>query len=69
LGREAESPATIPGGIIPYPLVAALRQGESDIAVATAMASEHCARYGKRAVITSIHREYGDYVAFDCRWR
>lgn len=57
------------GGIIPYPLVAALRDGASDIAVAKAMASEHCARYGKRAVITSIHREYGDYVAFACRWR
>ena len=56
------------GGIIPYPLVASLRHGESDRAVAVAMASEHCARYGKRAVITSIHREYGDYVGFACRW-
>jgi len=57
------------GGIIPYPLVAALRHGASDTAAAKAMASEHCARYGKRAVITSIHREYGDYVTFDCHWR
>jgi hypothetical protein len=54
------------GGIIPYPLVAS--HGGSDRAVARAMASEHCARYRKFAVITSIHRKYGDYVAFVCKW-
>ena len=54
------------GGIIPYPLVA--NQGGSDRAAAEAMASDHCARYGKVAVVTSIHREYGDYVSFDCVW-
>jgi hypothetical protein len=54
------------GGIIPYPLVAAL--GGNDRTVAQAMASEHCARYRKFAVVTSIDRQYGDYVSFDCRW-
>lgn len=55
------------GGIIPYPL-AASQHGTSDLVVAKAMASEFCARYNKQALITSIHREYGDYVGFDCRW-
>jgi len=54
------------GGIIPYPLVAS--HGGNDRAVAQAMAKEHCAHYGELAVVTSIHREYGDYVSFDCRW-
>jgi hypothetical protein len=57
------------GGIIPYPLVASLRNGASDTAVAKALASEHCARYGKRAVVTNIRRAYGEYVTFECRWR
>jgi hypothetical protein len=52
--------------MIPYPLVAS--QGGSDRAVAQAMASEHCARYHKFAKITSIHRQYGDYVGFACYW-
>lgn len=55
------------GGIIPYPLVAS-QHGTSDRVVAKAMASEFCPRYNKQASITSIHREYGDYVSFDCRW-
>ena len=46
------------GGIIPYPLVAS--RGGNIRAVAQAMAAEHCARYRKFAVITTIHREYGD---------
>ena len=54
------------GGIIPYPLVAS--QGGSNRAVAQAMASGHCARYHKFAKITSIHRQYGDYVGFACYW-
>ena len=54
------------GGIIPYPLVAS--HGGNIRAVAQAMAAEHCARYRKFAVITTIHREYGDYVVFECRW-
>jgi hypothetical protein len=54
------------GGIIPYPLVAS--RGGNIRVVAQAMAAEHCARYRKFAVITTIHREYGDYVVFDCHW-
>jgi hypothetical protein len=54
------------GGIIPYPPVASY--GGNDRAVAQAMASEFCARYGKYALIRSIHPEYGDYVGFSCEW-
>ncbi len=32
-------------------------------------AAEHCARYNKFAQITTIQRQYGDYIAFDCNWR
>jgi hypothetical protein len=32
------------------------------------MAGEHCARFDKRARITSVHRVYGDYIGFACRW-
>ena len=55
------------GGIIPYPLVAS--RGGNIRAVAQAMAAEHCARYRKFAVITSIHRVYGDYISYACWWR
>ncbi|MDQ2079960.1 hypothetical protein RA307_07195 [Xanthobacteraceae bacterium Astr-EGSB] len=30
------------------------------------IAAEHCARFDKLAVITSVHRRYGDYVGFRC---
>ena len=30
------------------------------------VAAEHCSRYNKVAFITSIHANYGDYVAFVC---
>lgn len=30
------------------------------------IAGEHCARFDKVAVITSVHRRYGDYVGFNC---
>jgi hypothetical protein len=30
------------------------------------VAAEHCSRYNKVAFITSIHPNYGDYVAFVC---
>jgi hypothetical protein len=46
------------GGIIPY--TPAPRSAFLDIAAI------HCARYNKLARITSIHRRYGDYVAFAC---
>ena len=55
------------GGIIPYAFVAAYQDGAGDRTVAQQMASDHCARYGKYAVITSMHRQYGDYVGFNCR--
>ena len=46
------------GGIFPYsPAVAGLYQQIAD---------GHCARYGRLAKVTSVHRSYGDYVAFVC---
>ena len=30
------------------------------------VAAEHCSRYNKVAFITSVHPNYGDYVAFVC---
>jgi len=46
------------GGIFPYsPAVEAdYRQ----------IAEGHCARWGRLAKVTSIHRTYGDYVSFVC---
>src|SRR5262245_16689446 len=32
------------------------------------MAAEHCARWNKVAVITSVHPWYGDFIGFECRW-
>jgi hypothetical protein len=37
--------------------------------IAPQWAAEHCAHYKKFARITSIRRQYGDYIAFDCNWR
>jgi hypothetical protein len=54
------------GGIIPYSLVDA--PGGNHRAVAQQMASQHCAGYRKFAVIKSMPRQLGDYVAFDCKW-
>ncbi len=46
------------GGIFPYsPAVEGLFQQIAD---------GHCARYGRLAKVTSIHRQYGDYVSFVC---
>ena len=46
------------GGIIPWsPAIAQ---------VYPQMAADHCASYSKIAFITSIHRVYGDYIAFVC---
>src|ERR1035438_4104462 len=28
-----------------------------------------CGRYNKRAVITTVTRNYGDYIVYDCRWK
>src|SRR4051812_25941281 len=30
------------------------------------LAAAHCARYYKGAFITSVHKQYGDYVSFIC---
>jgi hypothetical protein len=48
------------GGIIPWsPEIA---HSYRDIAAA------ECARWNKVAAITSVHRQYGDYVGFACLW-
>lgn len=31
-----------------------------------AWAADHCAQWHRRAEITSVHRRYGDYIAFVC---
>jgi len=46
------------GGIIPYsPAVGRVYH---------AMAADHCARWGRLSHVTSVHRKYGDYIAFVC---
>lgn len=35
--------------------------------VALDMANDHCGRYGRYAVITSVHPWPGDYIGFVCR--
>jgi hypothetical protein len=32
------------------------------------IAGAHCAGYGKYARITGVHRQYGDYISFQCLW-
>jgi hypothetical protein len=32
------------------------------------IAGAHCASYGKYARITGVHRQYGDYISFQCLW-
>ncbi len=49
------------GGIIPWSC-----ENEVD---ARAIAGAYCASWGKVARITSVHRIYGDYIAFKCLWR
>jgi len=48
------------GGIIPW----------SPEAEATALdtAQANCGRFNQFAVITSIHRTYGDYISYACQW-
>ena len=38
-------------------------------AAARVIAADHCARWGKFARITSVHRHYGDFISFNCLWR
>jgi hypothetical protein len=46
------------GGIFPY--------SPSVEPVYRQIAEDHCARWGRFAKITSVHRVYGDYVGFVC---
>ncbi len=48
------------GGIIPWSCEVE--------AMAQDIASGFCARWDKYARITSVHRRYGDYIAFNCLW-
>jgi len=65
LSREAEFTGPGPGvtgnntgGIFPYSPDVEGSYNE--------IAEAHCARYGRLAKVTSIHRVYGDYVSFVC---
>ena len=40
---------------------------ENEVA-APAIAAAHCAGWGKYARISSVRRQYGDYIAFNCLW-
>ena len=46
------------GGIIPWSPNIALTYRQ--------IAADHCARFDKVAVVTSVHKWYGDYVGFRC---
>jgi hypothetical protein len=48
------------GGIIPWSC--------ENEAQARAIAQAYCARWDKYYRITSVHRRYGDYIAFNCLW-
>ena len=37
-------------------------------AAARAIAAEHCARFGKSARITGVHRKFGEHISFHCLW-
>jgi hypothetical protein len=32
------------------------------------MAADYCARWNKQAIITSVNRNYGDYIGFRCEF-
>jgi hypothetical protein len=49
------------GGIIPWSC--------ENEAAARDVAGEYCARWDKVARITSVHRQYGDFIGFNCLWR
>jgi hypothetical protein len=48
------------GGIIPW--------SADNERAALAIAGDNCARYSKYPRITSVHRVYGDYIAYECRF-
>lgn len=37
-------------------------------AMAPQITAAYCARWNKYPRITSVHRQYGDYIAFNCLW-
>ena len=37
-------------------------------AMAQQIAADYCARWDKYHRITSVHRQYGDFIAFSCLW-
>jgi hypothetical protein len=48
------------GGIIPWSC--------DTEAAAPDLTAAHCARFSKYPRITSVHRQYGDYIGFNCLW-
>jgi hypothetical protein len=48
------------GGIIPW-------SPEAE-QMAYDTAQSNCSLFNKYAAITSIHRVYGDYISYECRW-
>ena len=48
------------GGIIPW--------SPDNELMAYELAESNCAGYNKHAVFRSMHRVYGDYVAYECRF-
>jgi hypothetical protein len=48
------------GGIIPWSC-------ETE-PMAQRIAADYCGRWGRYHRITSVHRQYGDYIAFNCLW-
>ena len=48
------------GGIIPWSC--------ENEAMAQQIAADYCMRWDKYHRITSVHRQYGDFIAFNCLW-
>ena len=48
------------GGIIPWSC--------ENEAMAQQIAGAYCARWDKYHRITSVHRQYGDFIGFNCLW-
>jgi len=48
------------GGIIPWSC--------ENEAIAQQVAAAYCARWDKYHRITSVHRQFGDFIAFSCLW-
>jgi hypothetical protein len=48
------------GGIIPWSC--------ENEALAQETAAAYCARWDKYHRITSVHRQYGNYIGFNCLW-